>query len=78
MGDPFERRKAARDKWNKKAYKEIKLRVHRGSDLEDRLGAYMSEGGSVNFLLAELLSGHFGVANPYKERHIRHVTRLFP
>jgi len=76
--DAYERRRAATARWNKKTYRETTLRLHRGSDLDDRLGAYRAEGGSVNYLLASLLATHFGVANPYKEKHTRHITQLYP
>jgi hypothetical protein len=76
--DSYERKQAAKNRWNKKTYREITLRVHRGSDLDDRLGAYRHDGGSINYLIANLLSTHFGVDNPYKEIHTRKVVTLWP
>jgi hypothetical protein len=76
--DAYSRRAEQIKRWNKKTYRERSLRLHRGSDLDEHLGTYMANGGSVNFLIAELLAGHFGVANPYKQRHIRTVEHIWP
>ena len=76
--DSYERKQAATRRWNKKAYRQIMLRVHRGSNLDDRLGLFMANGGSVNYLLATLLASHFEVENPYKEIHTRQITQIYP
>jgi len=80
MKDPFEtykKKMESNKRWNDKAYRHRTIRIHRDSVLDDRLGEYMAAGGSVNFLIAELLAGHFGVGNPYKQKHIRKVERLY-
>ena len=57
-------------KAKKKAYTLKPFRVHKGSDLEDRLEAFMAEGGCYNFLITELLCQYFNVPIPHKVRFI--------
>lgn len=81
MNDPqdaYRRRMEANKRWNNKAYRQRCIRFHRGSDLDDRLGRFCAEGGSVNYLISDLLSHYFGVANPYKEKHTRVVEQIYP
>jgi hypothetical protein len=76
--DTLKRNQLCRARWNKKTYRELTLRVHRGSDLDDRLHEFMYSGGSVNFLIAKLLCEYFGVAVPYKREYKRTVEHFYP
>jgi len=60
-------------KYNRKAYTNHMFRIHKGSDLEDRVRALIEERQSLNWLITELLCKHFDVPIPHKYRFI--VTR---
>jgi len=74
--DAYSRQRAAIKRWNRRNYKEFKLRIHRGSDLEERMAAYAAEGGSLSFLMAVLLSHHFECKLPYKKTYFTKRVQL--
>jgi len=65
-------------KYNKKAYTNRMFRVHKGSDLDDRICAHMEEGHSLNWLITELLCEYFKVPIPHKVRFITTREPLCP
>jgi hypothetical protein len=76
--DAYTRRTEQTKAWNKRNYRERSIRLHRGSDLDDRLGTFIATGGSLNYLITDLLANHFDVPNPYKRIHTRHVVQIYP
>jgi hypothetical protein len=76
--DAYSRRMGHIKRWNKKTYRERCIRLHRGSELDNCLSAFCESGGSVNFLIAELLAAHFKCPLPYKEKHTRKRVQIFP
>jgi len=58
-------------RYNNKAYRHFHYRLHAGSNLHDRVSAYQEDGGSLNFLITDLLAQHFNVDNPYKYQYVK-------
>lgn len=74
--DVYTRGVDARKQYNARAYRQFLYRIHAGSDLDDRLSQFQQDGGSLNFLITDLLSGYFGVQTPYKFRYLNELNRL--
>lgn len=59
-------------------YHKYPFRVRKGTDLSEALDAYRAKGGSINWLITELMCEHFGVDMPHRYRFDREVTQIWP
>ena len=62
-------KKASREAYDKRTYKEYKLRVRRSSELYAEIEQTKStKGASLNYIITKLLAAHYGV--PMPEPHL--------
>ena len=64
------------NRYNAATYRGHMYRVRKGCELDDRLGEYIADGQSVNWLITELLCQYFDVPMPHRYRFVRHVSPL--
>jgi hypothetical protein len=71
-------RTAQKNRYNKKCYDTILVRIRRNSPLANKLAAHKKNGRSVNSLILTLLAAHFGEAVPLAWYLTRKTETLIP
>ena len=66
----------AKRSYNAATYNSHIYRIRKGCALDDRVSGYKACGGSMNWLITELLCRHFDVPMPHRYRFDRIVTPL--